>query len=92
MEIKFTKKFFKNLENILQENKNLWVKIEKIIENFEKKWLEIENFQTYDLKKINLTFFRLKIIPFRIILKQDWNLLYFYDIFKRKWKSDYKKY
>ena len=52
MKIKITKKFYQNLEKILQSNKNLSEKIWKIFNNFEKFWLNIENFQNYDLKKL----------------------------------------
>lgn len=92
MNLKFTKDFLNNLENILKANNSLWVKIETIISDFERNWLKIKNFEKYDLKKLNISFYRLKIIPYRIILKKEWNFLIFDNIFKRKWKSDYKKY
>jgi len=93
MKIIFSKEFYSNLENILKQNKSFSKKIEKIIYDFKKYWLWLETYQRYDLKKINNIFFRLKIIPYRIILKKNSSeKLIFDNIFLRKWKSDYKRY
>ena len=93
MKLRFSKDFYINLEKILKQNKYFSNKIEIIIKDFESYWLWLETFQKYNLKKLNNLFLRLKIIPYRIIIKKDWlwNLI-FYNIFIRKWKNDYKKY
>ncbi len=92
MKLKFSKEFWENLEKILKNNSSFASKIETIIYNFKKFGLWIENYQIYNLKKLNKLFFRLKIIPYRIIIKKENNFLVFDNIFQRKGKSDYKQY
>ena len=92
MKLKYTKEFLKNLEQILKNNKSFSNKIEKIIFNLKKNWLWLVNYQIYDIKKLTNMFFRLKIIPYRIILKKEWDVIIFDNIFIRKWKTDYKRY
>ena len=92
MDIKFTKDFEESLEELLLINNSLSTKIEKIINDFKLYWFSFEIFQLYNLKKLNEFYFRLKIIPYRIIIKKELNIIVFDNIFKRKWKIDYKNY
>jgi mRNA-degrading endonuclease RelE of RelBE toxin-antitoxin system len=93
IKIKFSKDFLNNLDLILQNNKSFSKKIEKIVFDFENNWFWTYIFSIYNIKKLNDNFFRLKIIPYRIIIKKDYNWdIIFDNIFKRKWIKDYKNY
>jgi mRNA-degrading endonuclease RelE of RelBE toxin-antitoxin system len=60
------------------------------IENF---WLDLDFFKQYDIKNLWNNYFRVKFIPYRLIIFiWENNIIEFVDFFKRKWKSDYKHY
>ena len=92
MEVKYTRDFLDNLKELLWNNNSLSTKVEKIINNFKLYWFSIEIFRLYNLKKLNEYYFRLKIIPYRIILKKEKDIIIFDNIFKREWKIYYKNY
>jgi mRNA-degrading endonuclease RelE of RelBE toxin-antitoxin system len=59
---------------------------------FEINWFSYKVFENYNIIQIKKDYFRVKFIPYRVILKIIDNEIIFLDLFKRKWKNDYKKY
>lgn len=90
--IRFTKKFLYNLELYWNSKKSLVKQIYELRKFFEINWFAIELFKNYNVVPIWKDFFRVKFIPYRVILKVADDEIVFIDLFKRKWKSDYKKY
>jgi len=87
-----TKDFAKNLK-VYNDNKKVLVKkvieLKSHIENF---WFDLDLFNKYDIKNLWNNYYRVKFIPYRVIIF-IWNDYYeLIELFKRKWKSDYKKY
>lgn len=88
-----TKEFSINLQKYSENKKVILKKIFELKNFIEENWLNFWFFNKYDVKNLWNGYFRIKFIPYRIILfvKND-NSYEFVDFFKRKWKSDYKQY
>lgn len=88
----FTKEFLKNLELYSLSKWSLVKQIYDLKIFFELNGFSYKVFENYNITQIKKDYFRVKIIPYRIILKVINDEIMFLDFFKRKWKSDYKKY
>ena len=88
-----TKDFVKSLQIYWITKKSLVLKVLEIKNHLENFWFDIQLFQQYDIKNLWNNYFRVKFIPYRIIIfMRDNNTFEFVELFKRKGKSDYKKY
>lgn len=88
-----TKDFAQNLKIYCQNKKSLAQKVLDLKLYIENSWLDLNLFKKYDIKNLWNNYFRIKFIPYRIIVFiRDNNTFEFIEFFKRKWKSDYKDY
>lgn len=88
-----TQDFAKSLKMYSENKKSLIKKVLNMKNHIENSWLDLDFFKQYDIKNLWNNYFRVKFIPYRIIIFiWENNIVEFVDFFKRKWKSDYKSY
>lgn len=92
MEIFLTQEFKNNFLIYSRQKKSLVKKIKELKSEIELNWFNLSIFERYDVKSLGWGFFRIRFIPFRLVLKIENERVVFFDFFKRKWWSDYKKY
>ncbi len=92
LKVTFTKEFLKNLELYSLSKESLAKQVYDLKVFFEINWFSYKVFENYNIIQIKKDYFRVKFIPYRVILKIIDNEIIFLDLFKRKWKNDYKKY
>ncbi len=88
-----TKEFAINLQKYSENKKTLLKKVLELKKYLENNWIDLEFFKNYDVKNLWNNYFRVKFIPYRVVLfVKDNNSFEFVEFFKRKWKPDYKNY
>lgn len=88
-----SKDFAKNLEIYSWNKKSLALKVLELKNHLEIYWFDLWFFNQYDIKNLWDNYFRIKFIPYRIIIFiKDNKTFEFVELFKRKWKSDYKNF
>ncbi len=88
-----TKDFAKSLQLYWATKKSLVLQVLEMKKHIESFGFDIQMFQQYDIKNLWNNYFRVKFVPYRVIVfMSDNNTFEFVELFKRKWKSDYKKY
>ena len=90
MQIKLNKHFLKDLQEVIDNYPAISRKISNLRDDIHIYWFSYQLFQKYDIKSLWDNFFRIKFIPIRIIVYISDDIVYFDQVFKRKWSSDYK--
>ena len=87
-----TKDFEKSLKLIKKTRKSIIVKIWEFYDYIYENWLDNNIYNRFDIKSLWDWYFRVKFIPFRIIIRHEKNKIIFKKLFKRKWKWDYRQF
>ena len=87
IEINYSDDFLENFELYWTTRKSLTKHIFSFSEYIEKRWFNMKVFNYFNIKSIWNKYFRVKFIPYRLIIKViDSDNIDFIDLFKRKWK------
>lgn len=89
-----TQEFLKELKEIKQTRASIIDKIKKLDSFLSTNWVNHTIGNLFDIYPLKEGYFRIKFVPYRIIIfvDQEKKKVVFKKIFKRKGRSDYKKF